>query len=123
MAKNRMEKINEEIKRCLGEIFREVKDPRIPHFTSVIGVKCTGDLKFAKVYVSFFTKGDKKKAVDALKSASGFIRHELSQKINLRNTPQLIFENDESIAYGAKISGILHSLDATNDDEETKNED
>ncbi len=123
MAKNRMERINEEIKRCLSEVLGEVKDPRIPQFTSILAVKATGDLKYAKVYVSFFTKGDKEKALKALKSASGFIRRELSQKINLRITPELIFENDDSIEYGAKISGILNSLEKKEQNEGEKHGD
>ena len=110
MAKNRIERINEEIKRVLSDILREVKDPRIPQFTSVVKVSTTGDLKYCKVFVSFFTKGDKEKALKALKSASGFIRRELSQRVQLRQTPELLFENDDSIEYGAKISGIVNAF-------------
>lgn len=110
MAKVRMDRINEEIKRQLGAILGEVKDPRIPEFTSVLSVQTTGDLKYAKVYVSFFTKGDTQKALAALKSAAGFIRCELSTRVKLRATPELLFEYDDSIERGARISGIINSL-------------
>ena len=111
----RAEKVNEEIKRCLAEILREVKDPRLGEMISVTGVEATQDLKQAKVYVSVFGNDSaKKEAMAGLDAADGFIRHELGQRIDLHTLPDLIFELDESIDNGARIDKILSEI-KTND--------
>ena len=108
---NRYDRVSEEIKRELSAVIRELKDPRIPSVISVTAAKTTKDLKYAKVYVSVF--GDdqgKKDAISALKNASGFIRKEISQRLNLRNTPEFSFLLDDSIEYGAHINDLLNNL-------------
>ena len=100
MRKNsiKMTRVNEEIQRTLSEIIRKVKDPRIGPMTSVSYVNTTTDLKECRVYISVY--GDEKaikETAAGLKSASGFIRHELARTLNLRNTPQLEFIIDTSI--------------------------
>lgn len=106
-------RINAEVLKALSSIIRnEVKDPRVSLLTSVTDVVVAPDLKTAKVYVSTF---DKKITVDetvaALNNASGFIRHELSKAVDIRNTPELKFVADHSIEYGismnAKINEVL----------------
>lgn len=100
MRKNsiKMTRVNGEIQRALAEIIREVKDPRISPFTSIVAVDTTTDLKACKVYVSVL--GEEKDRTDTksgLKSAEGFIRRELAHSLNLRNTPALNFIIDTSI--------------------------
>lgn len=108
LANHRLDRLSEDIKRDLSAIIRDLKDPRIPLVVSVTNVTVTPDLKFAKVYVSMLiNEDDIKNAINALNSASGFIRRELSQKVDIRNTPQLTFVFDDSIEYGAKINKIL----------------
>ena len=70
----------------------------------------TNDLKYAKVYVSILNSKNVKDTLAGLKKSSGFIRTELARKVNLRNTPELIFELDDSIEYGAKIDSILKEI-------------
>ena len=107
----RIDKINGEVKRELANIIRELKDSRIPLMTSVVTVSVTNDLRYAKAYISVM--GDektKKKAMQGLKSAAGFIRREMGKRIDLRYTPEFIFELDDSIEHGANIERLLNNL-------------
>lgn len=103
---HKSERVNGEVKRELGNIIRsEIKDPRIAPLTSVTDVEVTQDLKYCKVYISVL--GDEyagEQTILGLKSAAGFIRRELARRINLRNTPELNFVLDTSIAYGMAMS-------------------
>lgn len=117
MAKNRINKINEEVRRELATVIRELKDSRIPLMTSVVSVNVTNDLSYAKCYISVM--GDEetqKKAIAGLKSASGFIRREMGRRIELRHTPEFLFELDHSIEHGAYINQVLNDI-MRNDDE------
>ena len=111
MPNHRIDRIAEEIKRELGDIIRELKDPRIPTVISVVGVRVTKDLNFAKAYISVF--GDdtvKRDTRAALSSAGGFIRREVGQRLDLRFTPEFTFVIDDSIEYGAHINEILKDI-------------
>ena len=77
---------------------------------SVTKVKVTPDLKYAKVYVSVLNSKNLDKTIQGLKDSSGFIRSRVAKTINLRITPELVFEYDDSIVYGEKIDAILKSL-------------
>ena len=108
---SRTDRISEEVKRELSAVVRELKDPRIPMMTTVVTVRVTKDLKFAKAYISVLGSEDEKNgALAALKSASGFIRREIGHRLNLRNTPEFTFVADDSIEYGAHINEILREL-------------
>lgn len=108
MRKNSIKntRINTEVQRALAEIIRgEIKDPRISPLTSVVSVEVAPDLKHCKAYISVL--GDDKAGQDTLAglvSAEGFIRNRLAKTINLRNTPQIHFVMDRSIAYGVDMS-------------------
>lgn len=103
-VKNR--KINDEVRRVLAQIISGgIKDPRVSPMTSVLAVEVAPDLKTCKVWVSVYGDDQKKKdTMEGLNSASGFIRGELARRVNLRNTPQLQFILDDSIAYGVEMS-------------------
>ena len=105
MASNRISRINEEIQRQLSADIRRLKDPRVSGsgMVSVTRVDTTGDLRYAKIYVSVLDKSQEKDVLKGLKSAGGFLRRELGSALGLRYTPELIFEADDSIAYGAHI--------------------
>ena len=88
MAKDRINKINEEVRRAMAEIIRELKDTRIPLMTSVVAVSVTNDLSYAKVYVSVMGDEEtKKQALLGLKSAAGFVRREIGRRIDIIHTP------------------------------------
>lgn len=108
---NRMDRISEEVKRELSAIIRELKDPRLPEMVSVVAVKVTKDLKFAKAYISILADEKKQKdGIAALNGAAGFIRREIGHRLNLRNTPAFTFTLDDSIAYGSHINEVLRNL-------------
>lgn len=124
MRKNSIKntRINGEVQRVLAEIIRSgIKDPRIHPMTSVVAVSVAPDLKTCKVWVSVL--GDEKAVEDTLaglKSAGGYIRKELARQINLRNTPEITFVMDQSIAYGVdmsrKIDEVMASMPVREED-------
>ena len=108
---NRMGRIDEEYRKELSQIISyELKNPNVTGMISVTKVKVTTDLKYAKVYVSILNSKNIKETMQGLKKSAGFIRSELAKRINLRNTPELIFEIDDSMEYGAKIDSILKEI-------------
>ena len=108
MPSNRIGRINEEIQRELSDQFRRLKDPRVSSgMVSVIRVDTTGDLRYARVYVSALDKSQEKEVLKGLKSASGFLRRELGRALQLRYTPELQFIADDSIQHGAHILEVL----------------
>ena len=107
----RLGRIDEEYKKEISQIIGyELKNPNVTGMISVTKVKVTNDLKFAKVYVSILNSKNIKDTLAGLKKSSGYIRSELAKRVNLRNTPELIFELDDSIEYGAKIDSILKEI-------------
>lgn len=107
---DRTQRISEEMKKEVSSIIQnELKDPRLPQMISVISANVTKDLKYAKIYISVLGgKDEKKNALSALKSAAGYIRHEVSQRMQLRYTPEMHFELDDSIERGAYITRLIN---------------
>lgn len=112
MAKYRAGRINEEMKKEISNIIRsDIKDPRLSAMVSVTNVDVTKDLRYAKVFISVFGNEESKNAtLTALKSSAGFIRREVGHRINLRYTPEIIIELDESIERGMHIDELIHSI-------------
>lgn len=107
----RTDRISEEIKKNLSDIIRDLKDPRIPAMTSIVAVEVSRDLRYAKVYVSVLgDEKEKKDAISGLKSAAGFIRREIGERVLLRTLPEFSFVLDTSIEHGAHINALLHSV-------------
>lgn len=119
MSGHRVERTNEDIKRELTAILREMKDPRIKdNFLSIVRVDTTNDLSYTKVYISSVNGIDKAtSAVKVLDKASGFVRKELGLRLKIRHTPKVLFEATDSIEYGANISKMLNDLKVDSDDE------
>ena len=108
---NRGVRINEAVRQEMTMIMRELKDPRIDLMTSVVKTDTTRDLKYCKIYVSVLGSDEKKADVQAaLKSANGFIRRELARRLNLRNTPELMFIMDDSIEYSIHMEAKLKEI-------------
>ena len=124
MANNRIARTNDDIQRVLSELLRSVKDPRVQQgMLSVTRVETTGDLHYAKVWISAYGLENEKEFKRGLKSASGWLRKDLAHSLSLRYTPELIFELDHSIEYGAHINDLINELDIRPDgeaEEETK---
>ena len=105
----RIDRTNDDIQLVLSELLRGIKDPRVNQgLISVVRTETTGDLRYCKVYISVYGLENEKDLKKGLKSASGWLRHELSQRLHLRYTPELIFELDNSIEHGAHISEIMN---------------
>ena len=109
MASNRIGRINEESQRELAEQIRFLKDPRVSQvgMVSIIRVDTTGDLRYARVWVSVLDKNQEKDVMRGLKSAAGYLRRELGRALQLRYTPELQFIADDSISQGAHILEVL----------------
>ena len=112
MPRIRYDRINEEIKKALSEIVRDMKDPRISPMTTILMVEATNDLKLAKVKVSVYDKDDavRKETVAQLNRAEGFIARELGRRIDIRRIPTLKFSLDDSIEYAVHIAEIIDRL-------------
>lgn len=112
MAVKRLDRINEEVKKTLAEIVRELKDPRISPMTTILMVEVTNDYKQAKVKVSVYDSEDsvREETVEALNNAKGFIARELGKRMDIRRLPDFKFILDNSIEYSVHISAILNDL-------------
>lgn len=113
MPKNeaRLNRVNEELKKEISHVLTfELKNSKVTGLISVTKAKITPDFKHAKIYVSILNSKSIGKTMEGLKESSGFIRSQVAKNINLRITPELIFELDDSLEYGAKIDSILNEL-------------
>ena len=118
MASNRINRINEEIQKELSSLLRSVKDPRVQDcMISITRVETTPDLRYTKVYVSFLQEEKVKDAMAGLKSAAGWIRRQLGQRLQLRYAPEIVWALDDSITYGAHMLELINSLGVKHDEE------
>ncbi len=112
MANNRIARTNDDIQFRISALLREVKDPRVHQgMLSVTRVETSGDMRYAKVWISVYGMKDEKSFQKGLRSASAWLRRELAHSLNLRYTPELVFEVDHSIEYGAKINQMISELE------------
>ena len=118
MASNRIAIINEEIQKELSALLRTVKDPRVQDvMISITRVETTPDLRYTKVHVSFLQEDKAKGAMAGLKSAAGFLRRQLGSNLRLRYSPEIVWAQDDSILYGAKMLKLINSLEVKNDED------
>ena len=104
----RIDRISEEVRRELDSIIREeLNDPRIDGTWSLTRAEVTGDLRYAKVYVSVLEDDRREKLLEALKNAKGYLRRALGKRMIIRSAPELIFVDDRNIAYGVHIAKVL----------------
>ena len=118
MAGFKMGRVTSDIKLALSEILREVKDPRVSKLLSIVKLDVSGDMSYAKVYVSAIEGREKtEESVKVLKKAAGYIRRELGMKLKLRKVPELRFVADDSIEVSANISRIVNSFEKKEEEE------
>ncbi|MCD8088142.1 MAG: 30S ribosome-binding factor RbfA [Oscillospiraceae bacterium] len=122
MPNYHIDRINDDIRRVLAEKLREVKDPRIQQgaMVSITHTETTKDLRYCKVYVSVLGEFNEKEMLRGLRSVAGYLRRELGRSLDLRYTPELTFQLDDSIAHGAYINRIINDLDIQHDDDDTE---
>ena len=110
----RTDRIASEIMREVERIIREeVSDPRTDCMFSVTHVDVTRDLRYAKVFISVYEAEKRAAMMKALRSAAGFIRHHLGTRVQLRYTPELLFELDTTIEYGVHIASLINEVRKT----------
>ena len=118
MASNRILLINEEIQKELSALLRTVKDPRVQDvMISITRVETTPDLRYTKAYVSFLQNDKAKEAMAGLQSAAGYLRRQLGGNLRLRYAPEIVWAEDDSITYGAKMLDLINSLGVKHDEE------
>ena len=119
MASNKLARTNDDIQFVISKLLREVKDPRVQQgMISVTRVETTGDLRYSKIWLSVLGMKDEKEFRRGLRSAAGYLRRELGSSMKLRYTPELIFEIDHSIEYGAHINEVINSLEIDHSEDE-----
>ena len=108
MSYQRIDRISEVVRREVDAILREeLHDPRVSGTYSVTRAEVTGDLRYAKIYISVLEDDRRDDLMDALKNAKGYIRHALGKRMIIRYTPELIFVSDKNIEYGVHIAKVL----------------
>ena len=118
MSSNRINRINEEIQKELAALLRTVKDPRVQDtMISITRVETTPDLRYTKVYVSFLQEERVKDAMAGLKSAAGYLRRQLGHNLQLRYSPEIVWSEDDSITYGARMLKLINSLEVKHDED------
>jgi ribosome-binding factor A len=109
VAGHRPERIAEEIRNEVSLMLAgELKDPRLANAINVSEVRVTPDLRRVRVYVEVLgSQADRQATLDGLAAASGFIRHELAERLHLRRAPEVFFASDRSKEYGQRIEDLL----------------
>ena len=109
----RPERVGQMMRREIADILdNRLRDPRLASMVSITDVEVTQDLSFARVYVSTLETGaERERLLEALKTAAGFVRHELRPRLGLREVPELRFVLDESIERGARVDEILRKIE------------
>lgn len=109
----RPEKVAQLMRREVADILeRKMRDPRISTTVTVTDVEITQDLSFARIYVTVL--GDesiRKSVLDALQHAAGFVRHELGDRLDLREVPEIRFQYDTSLDQGARVDELLRKIE------------
>jgi len=114
----RTDRIEEEIKKVVSKLIdQELKDPRLTGLISVTKVEVTKDLKYCKIFVSMLASKDEAAAMEALKSSAGYVRREVGANVRMFATPEIKFELDNSMEYGAHIQNIINELGIKQDDD------
>jgi ribosome-binding factor A len=107
----RSHRLAEELKNKISAVIsQEIHDPRVG-FATVTDVKVSPDLRHARILISVFgSKEEKKQTLDALTSASGFIRRQIGSRLRLRHTPELTFTYDESVERGDRMLQLIDEV-------------
>jgi ribosome-binding factor A len=107
MTGDRMRRVDEGVRQVLSDALVEIKDPRVG-FVTVTAVKTTTDLRHATVYVSVLgDAGVRRRTLDGLQSAHGFLQRRIAAELRLKHTPTLEFSYDDSVDRGMRISALL----------------
>ncbi len=109
----RIERVNSLIRQEISDLLlREIKDPRLDNFVSIVRVDTAPDLSYTRVYVSCMGSDEiKHETLLALRSAAGFFKGELMKRIRIRTIPDIDFREDDSIARGAEVLELIEKIE------------
>ncbi len=112
MTSYRIKRVGDRIREEISNLLhRKVKDPRIG-FVTITDVEVTANLRLAKVYYSVMgSEADRQRASQGLDSASGFIKRELSSRLQLKFMPEIVFQYDSSVEYGDRMERIFREIE------------
>ena len=110
MNQIKLKRIGSLIVKEVSDILNNVSRDRLMHTITITGCDVSNDLSYAKIYFTSQVNIEKKELVKELEEASSFIRHELSERIEIRHTPKLVFVYDESVEYGNHIEKIIEEI-------------
>jgi len=123
MGQYRLIRLGEQLKSEIAKLIitHEIKDPRVSEFLTVSRVEVTGDLSYAKVYVSsFMDTNSVKRGVAGLQSAAGFIQSTIAKKLSIYKFPKLTFIADSSLKKGFEMVQKLNAMEAEQNASEEK---
>ncbi len=125
MSFDRNKRISEEIKKIVSELIqKEIKDPRIPPFTSVTEVTTTRDHRYCNIFISFLKDDvDVEEALKGLNNAKGFIRREIGAQIKLHYTPEPVFKVDDTMKNAMHLEKVMKGLDIKHEGDDDDDED
>ena len=115
----RIRRVNEALREVLSESVGELKDPRIG-FVTVTGVRTSPDLRHATVYVSVLGSDRTRRAsMKGLESSRGILQSRVNRELRLKRTPQLLFEYDEAVERGVRVTKLIDELSPDERDAES----
>ena len=108
----RTNRINEQLREEISTLLaRQIKDPRLNGVISITRVVTSGDLRSARVFISVMGGPETKKAAhEGIQSAASFLRRELRDRINMRHTPFLTYELDDSLEGADQVLGLMNRI-------------
>ena len=108
----RTDRVNEQLREEISTILaRQIKDPRLKGVISITRVVTSGDLRSARVFISVMGRQKTKKAaLDGIQSAATFLRRELRDRINMRHTPFLTYELDDSLEEADQVLRLMDKI-------------
>ena len=122
MSKFRIDMISEEVRREADRIIREdMHDPRLGGTWCITRAEVTRDLRYARMYISILEEDKAEGVMAALKSGASFIRRELTHRMSLRYTPELLFIQDRNIEYGVHVASLLKEIAPKDENEQNEN--
>jgi len=117
LSSQRAHRVGELIQKEISALLlRGLNDPRIG-FVTITGVDVTPDLHLARVYYTVIgDESARSNCAAGLKSATSFIRQQLGRQLQMRYTPDLLFQYDTSVDYGSRIDSLLRDIKRSEDD-------
>lgn len=124
MSSHRIERLSDTLRASLSQLLlTETRDPRL-RLVSISSVRITPDLHVADVAVSIMDpEQDRDEVLKSLRGAAGFLRSQLSRRLDLRHTPELRFRIDRGAEHSERIDQLLAGLHLGSDDDREEQDD